>query len=161
MQLTISKPSDITTVTRSAFIDFVRRAGEVNVATLPALVDEAIAIVTIYEGEALIGTAALKRPASDYRSGIFKKAGLEALVAAHPLELGWVHVHSDHEGKGHGYRLVEAALQKAANSGVYATTKNDTMRRMLPKFSFAKVGVDYPSALKPDENLSLFTRAQT
>ena len=159
MKLTVTKPSDMRKEDRAAFIDFVNHAGEVDPNTLPGLVDQAVALVTIHEGETLIGTAALKRPSADYRKRTFRKAGQEDAEAAHPLELGWVHVHQDHERKGHGLRLVEAVLEAAKGEGVYATTKNDAMRRMLPKASFAKAGDDYRSTLKPKEKLSLYTRA--
>lgn len=159
MKLTVTKPSDMRKEDRAAFIDFVNEAGEVDPDTLPGLVDQAVALVTIHEGETLIGTAALKRPSADYRKRTFKKAGQEEAEAAHPLELGWVHVHQDHERKGHGLRLVEAVLEAAKDEGVYATTKNDAMRRMLPKASFAKGGSDYPSTRRPKEKLSLYIRA--
>ena len=159
MKLTVTKPSDMRKEDRAAFIDFVNQAGEVDPETLPGLVADAVALVTIHEGETLIGTAALKRPSADYRKRTFKKANHEQAEAAHPLELGWVHVHQDHERKGHGLRRVEAVLEAAKGEGVYATTKNDAMRRMLPKASFAKAGGDYHSTRKPEEMLSLYTRA--
>lgn len=158
MKLTVTKPSDMREADRAAFIDFVKEAGEVDPKTLPGLVDQAVALVTIHEGETLIGTAALKRPSADYRKRTFRKAGQEDAEASHPLELGWVHVHQVHERKGHGLRLVEAALEAAKGEGVYATTKNDAMRRMLPKASFVKAGDDYPSTRKPEEMLALYTR---
>ncbi|QYK40241.1 MAG: GNAT family N-acetyltransferase [Paracoccaceae bacterium] len=158
MTLTVTTPEDMTKAERAEFIALVKEAGEVDPKTLPRLVDEAVALVTIYDGETLIGTAALKRPSADYRKKTFKKAGEGAGEAAHPLELGWVHVHNDYECQGHGQRLVQAALDAAKGAGVYATTKNDVMRRMLPKLGFGKAGGDYPSKRKPKEKLSLFTR---
>lgn len=157
MTLTVTKPEDMTKAERAAFIAFVNEAEEVDPDTLPGLVDEAAALVTVHDGDTLIGTAALKRPSEVYRKRTFKKAGEEAAEAAHMLELGWMHVHKDHERQGHGQRLAQAALDAAKGAGVYATTKNDAMRRMLPKLGFGKAGGDYPSTLKPEEKLSLFT----
>jgi len=158
MDLTATKPSETSNEGRTAFIEFVRKAGEVDPATLPGLVDRAISLVTIHDGDSLIGTAAVKRPSARYRSKTFKKVGDENAAAAHLVEIGWVHVRSDYEGNGHGRRLVEAALKQSGSDGVYATTKNDTMRRMLAKLGFTAVGKDYASKLKPDEKLSLFAR---
>lgn len=162
MKLTVTKPSDMTIADRAAFIDFVNHAGEVDPETLPGLVDQAIALITLHEDERLIGTAALKQPTVDYRKRTFRNAGQEQAETAYPLELGWVHVHQKHERKGHGLRLVVAALEAAKGDGVYATTKNDAMRAMLAKkLGFAKAGDDYPSKRKPEEMLSLYTRGAT
>lgn len=144
---------------RAAFIDFVHRAGEVDPATLPGLVDDAVVLVTMYEGDTLIGTAAVKRPLQGYRSKTFKKANDEKAAGEYQFEIGWVHVHPDHRRKGHGVNLVTAALGQVASGGVYATTKNDTMRKILAALGFKAVGKDYKSTLRPDEMLSLFARA--
>lgn len=159
MELKTTKPSEMRTEDRSAFIDFVREAGEVDPATLPRLVDDAVVLVTMYEGDTLIGTAAVKRPLQGHRSNTFKKANDEKAAAEYPLEIGWVHVHPDYRRKGCGVNLVEAALGHVASGGVYATTKSDAMRSILAALGFNAVGIDYKSTLSPDEMLSLFARA--
>ena len=159
MTIKAVKPTDMPPGEKAAFIDFVLKAGEVDEATLPVLVDRAVALVAIHDGETLIGTAAVKHPSPGYRTGNFKKAGHEKLADAHPLELGWVHVHVDHRKKNHGRALVSEAMMHTGGQGIYATTKHDGMRKILPESGFVAVGRDFPSALKPDEKLSLFACA--
>lgn len=146
----------------AAYIAFVLTAGEVNAATLPDLVEQAVALVTLHDGETLIGTAAIKNPYEGHRSREFRKAGCEDQADAYSLELGWVHVHEDHRGQKYGYALVEEAMRSVGHRAVYATTKNNGMRlKVLPRYGFVRTGKDFPSTLKPDEKLSLFTRVAT
>lgn len=157
-----TRPADMLAKDKAEYIAFVRASGEVNPKTLPDLVESAVALVTLHDGETLIGTAAIKNPFTDHRSGEFRKAKCEDQANAHPIELGWVHVHEDHRGQKHSYTLVEEAMNSVGPSGVYATTKNDLMRtKVLPKFGFGHTGSDFPSTREPDEKLSLFTRAAT
>lgn len=157
-----TRPADMLPKDMDAFIDFVGKAGEVDEATLPGLVKDAVALITIHDGETLIGTAAIKHPFAGYRTRTFKKAGEEKQSAAYPLELGWVHVHPDHRDQKHSYTLVQEAMKSVGPLGVYATTKNVGMRiKVLPRYGFVPTGTDFASTLKPDEKLSLFTRAAT
>lgn len=154
-----TKPADMSAKDKAAYIAFVLAAGEVNAATLPDLVDQAVALVTLHDGETLIGTAAIKNPYEGHRSAEFRKAGCEDQADAYPLELGWVHVHEDHRGQKHGYALVEAAMTSVGGRPVYATTKNMGMRdKVLPRYGFVRTGTDFASTREPDKMLSLFTR---
>lgn len=156
-----TRPADMLPKDMNAFIDFVGKAGEVDKATLPGLVKDAVALITIHDGETLIGTAAIKHPFAGYRARTFKKAGDEKQASAYPLELGWLHVHEGHRGQKHSRTLMQAAMTCVGDDGIYATTKNDAMRKVLPEFGFAHIGTDFASTLRRDEKLSLFTRAAT
>lgn len=156
-----TKPADMPAKDKAAYIAFVLAAREVNEATLPGLVEDAVALITIHDGETLIGTAAIKHPFAAYRTRTFKKAGEEKQASACPLELGWVHVHEGHRGQKHSRTLMQAAMTYVGDEGIYATTKSDAMRKVLSEFGFARTGEDFPSTLKPAEKLSLYTRAAT
>jgi GNAT superfamily N-acetyltransferase len=158
MSIEATKPSDMRRVERDDFIAFVRTAGEVDPATLPNLVDRAVVLVTLREGEALIGTAAIKKPNEGYRRQQFSKANVEALTNAYALELGWVHVHPDHRKKGHGHALVAKAVEAAGGEALYATTKNEKMRPLLEANGFSIQGSPYPSVQDPTAKLTLFCR---
>jgi predicted GNAT family N-acyltransferase len=140
------------------FIAFVGEGGEVNLATLDGLVNQAEALITLRIDETLIGTAAIKRPHDGYRQGAFRKAGVGALAQRFPLELGWVVVHRDHRRQGHARALVKGALAAVPLHAIYSTTKSDPMRRILPEFGFALQGHAYKSAILADGELSLFGR---
>ncbi len=146
--------------TKDAFKAFVIAAGEVNAKTLPALVEAAVALVMLYDGDRLIGTAAVKRPYDSRRRGYFRKANVGAVADSYPLELGWIVVHSDYRGRGHARTLIGAALAAAGSSeGIYATTKTARMRALLPKFGFEIQGQPYPSNLDKTVDLTLFARS--
>ena len=153
-----TEPSKMTTAEKHEFIAFVRKAGEVGAATLPNLVDHAVALVTLRDGQTLIGTAAIKKPNDGYRRQQFIKAKVEGLTDAYRLELGWVHVHPNHRHKGHGHALVAKAVEAVPGQGLYATTKNDEMRPILEAYDFAVQGIPYPSEQNSAAKLALFVR---
>jgi len=151
-------PSEMTPAEKAAFVGFVAAAGEVNRASLPGLVDKAVAFVTLYADDELIGTAAIKTPNRAHHVGEFVKANAEAEAASYPVELGWVVVHPDWRGRGHARVLVIEAVKLAGHRGIYATTKTVQMRAILQEQGFAPVGDPYPSLLLPDTSLTLLAR---
>lgn len=156
----IENPARLSPPEKAAFVAFVASAGEVDFDTLPGLVDRAAALVMLLEGDAIIGTAAIKTPFAAHRQGEFKKAMVPQQAAAFPLELGWIVVHPDHRRQGHARTLVAAAVEAAATSGLYATTKTDQMRPILEENGFIVQGEPYKSVLNPTEMLTLFGRPQ-
>lgn len=158
MTIRAARPADFSDREIEDFIAFVREGGEVNPATLPALVDRATLLVTRHEDGNLIGTAAIKRPHDNHRRGEFAKAGVAASSDAFPGELGWIVVQPAHRRKGIARSLVDAAIRAVSELGIYSTTKSDQMRRMLPEFGFVELGQPYPSALDHDAMLTLFGR---
>lgn len=141
-----------------SFMAFVIAAGEINPATMPALIAQALSLLTLYHGDRLIGTAAIKRPFAAHHQNEFAKAKVEALAATYPFELGWMVVDSAFRRQGHGRALVDYAIRQLDGRAVYATTKSDTMRAMLAEFGFRPVGESYPSERQPAVSLSLHVR---
>lgn len=158
MTIRVAKPDDFSTAERTAYIDFVRSAGEVNAATLPGLVDDALALIMLHEDGEIIGSAAIKKPDKGYHEKVFTGAGIERLADSYMLELGWVHVHPDHAGKGHGRALIEAAIDAAGAAPIYATTKSAVMHHLLPQYAFEAVGKPYPSTQERDAEITVFVR---
>lgn len=158
MSISATQPSQLTTAERDEFIAFVLKAGEVGAATLSNLVDQAVTLVTLRDGQTLIGTAGIKRPNEGYRRKQFVKAKVEGLIDAYPLELGWVHVHSDHRDKQHSSELVKKALEAVPGRALYATTKSPKMERTLIRHGFAVQGDPYPSKENSTAKLTLFVR---
>jgi GNAT superfamily N-acetyltransferase len=142
---------------RQQFIAFVLKGGQVNAHSLPGLVDRAVALVTLHDGQSLIGTAAVKVPNLRHRHGDFAKAGVKERTAEFPFELGWVH--SSQSGKGNGRKLLTAAVEAAGDRNVYATTKTDEMKHMLPDYGFVVLGRPFQSAKDQDTNLMLYVRS--
>lgn len=159
MNIAAIRPSDMSSQQKGEYIAFVSEAGEVNAATLPDLVDRAVIIVVMREGSSLVGTAAVKTPNATYQSKVFRKAQVEGQASTYPFELGWVHVDQVYERQGRGRALAAAAINAATGKGLYATTKTDAMKRMLPKLGFMILGAPYASVEDPDAELTLFVRS--
>lgn len=158
MTIRSGTPADLEPDDRAAFIALVSGAGEVNRATLPGLVDNAIMLVMLFDHDCLIGTAAIKAPLPAHQAGEFIKAGAPEKASLFPLELGWVVVHPDHRGRGCARELVNHAVATTAHCGIYATTKTQQMTAILRECGFETVGAPYPSVMNPDVNLTLFAR---
>lgn len=62
MTLRVCTADQMTDGERQEFIAFVMEGGQVNALSLPGLVDRAVALVTLHDGQSLIGTAAVKVP---------------------------------------------------------------------------------------------------
>lgn len=137
---------------------FVIAAGEINPATMPALVAQALSLITLDHGAGVIGTAAIKRPFDEHRRNEFEKAKVGALAASYPFELGWIVVDSAFRRQGRGRALVGHAIAQLDDRAVYATTKSDTMCAMLTEFGFKSVGESYPSEREPAVSLTLHVR---
>jgi GNAT superfamily N-acetyltransferase len=112
----------------------------------------------LHEGDAIIGTAAIKAPLEAHRKGEFEKATVPQQAASFPLELGWIVVHPNHRRQGHARTLVAAAVKAASDGGIYATTKTDQMRSILEENGFIVQGEPYRSVLNPTVMLTLFGR---
>jgi len=151
-------PLEMAEAEKKEFIALVSAGGEVLEYGLPERVDQALALVTIRDGDTLVGTAAIKAPALAYRQAHFKKAGVADRAIDYALELGWIVVRDTHRGKGYVRILVETALAAAAGCGVYATTKSAQIRHVLPDYGFMIQGAPYASALEPDAQLTLLAR---
>jgi len=149
--------AEMTEHERQEFIAFVLKGGQVNAQTLPGLVDRAVALVTLHDGETLIGTVAVKIPNVGHHHGDFEKAGVKERAAEFPFELGWVHS----SRTGNGRRLIAAAVEAAGDRNVYATTKTDKMIHMLPDYGFTVLGQPFQSAQDPTASLSLYVRLST
>ncbi|RYD65621.1 MAG: hypothetical protein EOP84_31770, partial [Verrucomicrobiaceae bacterium] len=86
MTLHVCTAAEMTDGQRQEFIDFVGKGGQVNQLTLAGLVDRAVALVALRNGNALIGTAAIKVPNVGHHRGDFAKAGVQTRAAEFPFE---------------------------------------------------------------------------
>lgn len=103
---------------------------------------------------------ALKQPREDYRTDVFKKAKGWVSPAEFPLEIGYAHTEAAARKKGYARKIIMKAIESAAASGIYATSRadNNSMHKILSENGFIKVGVEYDSTQR-DERLVLFVRS--
>lgn len=124
-------------------------------------VERAFRLGFIVYDNAIIGTAALKKPAGGYRDKVFKKASSRLDPSAYPYELGWIFLDEPHRKKGQMTRLINDLLPAAKDSGLFATTRtsNEIMRDILAQLKFSEEGAEYKSEQNPGDTLNLFVRA--
>lgn len=125
-------------------------------------VKRAFQIGYILYDNSIIGTAALKKPSTGYRSKVFKKAGTQLTPSTYPYELGWIFLDPPHRQKGQMTRLIDELLPAAKGSALFATTRksNAIMREMLVQLGFSEEGIAYESEQNPQDTLNLFVRAE-
>jgi hypothetical protein len=156
----VKSPSKATEEELDTFTALVTAGGEV-VDGLRQRLETASALGFLkYEG-AIVGTAALKKPAPGYHKGVLEKAQSKHPVRSYPLELGWIYLNAVHRGKKRMPPLINAVMKRAKGSGVFATTRasNDKMLDILTRQGFVRDGSTYASTQNPDEEIALFLRA--
>jgi GNAT superfamily N-acetyltransferase len=160
--VSVKRPGECTDAEMSDFLSLVRAGDEVVPEGLGNRLARAHRLLFLRSQGCLLGVAALKKPQSNYRGSVAKKAGFALGEQRFPLELGWIYVLPSARGSGCAGRLVAAAIDAANRMGVFATSRSDNvpMHRTLKKFGFYKVGKPFPSD-RAHRQLELFIRTST
>ncbi|WP_323009593.1 hypothetical protein [Paracoccus sp. (in: a-proteobacteria)] len=90
----------------------------------------------------IVAVAALKQPVATYRRGNFTKACVPIAGFEAALELGYVVIALDMQGKQLSGRLVTAIAEKMTGP-TFATTDSNTMRNNLERSGFTRVGDEW------------------
>lgn len=150
-------PSNCSASELADFAKLIREGGEVANAGLERRVFHAQTLFFVREDKRVVAIAALKRPVQAHRASVFKKAGALLSPITFPLELGWIFVAPGARGRGLSRQLVEAAIQHARGTPLFATTRTDNhpMQASLQRCGFSRHGSDYKSDLS-SAHLTLF-----
>ena len=145
--VTIKRPGECSAAELQDFAALVLAGGEVTSVGLDERVRKAENLVFLTQDGCLKGIAAVKNPASGYRSGVFQKAQASVQAKDYPFELGWVFVIPSSRGAGLSHKLVQAALSAVSGQGVFATSRSDNahMHRVLTAHGFSRHGNAYAS----------------
>jgi GNAT superfamily N-acetyltransferase len=143
----IVKPELCSPAELAAFRTLVQQGDEVQRRGLLNRVKTARALVFLKLEGSVVGIAALKEPATTYRHGVFRKAGVPEPAKPCALELGWVYVLPNHRAKKYSLVLSEAALSHANGKPTFATTPLDNvaMQKTLEHLGFRRLGDSWPS----------------
>jgi hypothetical protein len=87
----------------------------------------------------IIGAAALKTPRGGYRADKFEKAGVAITGFEHAIELGYVVIAEDMQGRRLSGGLVEA-IAADLSQPTFATTDSNTMKHNLARSGFTQSG---------------------
>ena len=126
------------------FVRFVIEGGAVKEAhyVRAGLMREGAKIVFAKVSDRIVGVAARKVPSEGYRTGIEGqlKSGSPLPEDMYPFELGYVTVVSEHRGHGIAKSLVEHVLNLSEGLGMFATTSDSAMQKILSRSGFSSVG---------------------
>lgn len=156
----VKSPSKATEDELDKFAELVTAGGEVADGLRQRLETASALGFLRYDG-AVVGTAALKKPAAGYHRGVFENAKSERAVSSYTLELGWIYLDVEHRGKKRMPPLIDAVVKHAKGSGVFATTRtsNRKMMDILSRQGFVREGSAYPSKQTPGDEIALFLRS--
>ena len=142
IELTIASPNCIEQSEIDTFCKLVRSGGEVDSVGLEGRVKMAKALVFLQEDKRPFGVAAIKQPNGNYTTKVFQKAGVPEYACKFQLELGWVVVEPEHQGKGYSYVLSDSAMTQAERKATFATTRLDNipMLKTLERIGFRRYG---------------------
>ena len=157
---TVAKaPSKCSEEEKKIFFQVVKSGGEVALDGLEDRIKTAEILVFHYDGNKLLGVAALKNPTAHHRSSVFLESKAKFPADTFPFELGWVVVAPQYRGQGLSRCLVETALKAAEGQNVFATSPIDRtfMHRTLERYGFTREGEPYLSRRRA-QSLQLFVR---
>lgn len=155
--ISVCSPRECSAADLADFRRLVEEGGEVAPDTLPALVEQALALAMAYINGRLVGVGAIKRPHEGHRATMFKKAKSLLAPTHFEFELGWFYVSPAARGNRLATKLIQALVPVLEGRAAYSTSRlnNDRMHSSLRKVGFVAEGTPYPSKLN-DQEIQLF-----
>lgn len=141
----IKEPSGCNKEEIDIFYQLVLKGEQVEKAGFRDRIERAKLLAFHYEGNTLVGVAALKRPNETYTKEVFRKAKVSEESGKYNLEVGWAFTIKEYRGKGICCGLVKKIVDASKSENIFATTKtgNLQMQKILEKNGFQKVGETY------------------
>ncbi|NOT42956.1 MAG: ATP-binding protein [Alphaproteobacteria bacterium] len=155
----VKKPAEFSSVEITAIAKLVIEGDEVIDGIEQRLLTADLLGSIRYEMK-IVGTGALKKPATTYSKRVFDKAKASVPLTDYPLELGWIFLQQEHRSMGQMQLLVRMLVEMGGEAGLFATARasNEKMQRILVKQDFVRHGESYPSNRKVGEKIALFIR---
>jgi GNAT superfamily N-acetyltransferase len=140
-------PSDCGAEALADFEKLVVDGGAVNPEGLAQRIRNASRLLFLRTSDGqLVGAGALKHPRPSYRNRVFAEARATVSADEYPVELGWVVVAKEYQGRRLSTRMVGELLPFARNENIFATARTDA--RVLSfafDYGFKINGKPYPS----------------
>jgi predicted GNAT family N-acyltransferase len=143
MTTKIFKPDNCNEDQLKMFYDIVVEGKQVNPNGLLNRIKDADYLSFCELNNEIVGVASIKNPDKNYKKDIFKKANVEKFADNFDYEIGYAVTKETHRRKGISEQLIKSLMDKSTSKSFYATTKNDSMRHLLEKIGFAKLGDNY------------------
>lgn len=141
MKTVIKSPSECSNFEIDTFTRLAIEGGQVSPIGLERRIRHAEKLVFIYQNDTCVSIAGLKNPDYQYKTKVFKSAGVAEKIHDYKYEIGYIYS----QVSGNGNELMKAVLEAADEAKVFATTKdsNSAMQHLLPKYGFDKLGGSY------------------
>lgn len=154
------KPCECSVAELEDFAALVLSGGEVMAAEIDERIQNAETLLFLKMKGCLKGIAAVKNPAENYKSGVFKNAQATVNPNHFQYELGWVYILPSARGAGLSRELVEAAVSTIKGQAIFATSRADNvpMHKALVRCGFSSHGQSYPSTRR-NQKIMLFVRS--
>lgn len=101
-----------------------------------------LALLRVKATHRIVGVAALKTPNRTYRANTFDAAGVAIAGYETALELGYVVIADDMQGRRLSGGLVDIVAKEILKPA-FATTDSDTMKKNLQRSGFTRMGHEW------------------
>ena len=159
----ILPPNKCSTQQLDLFCDVVLKGEQIN--TSIELLKENINncfLLGFYEiGGQIAGVAALKIPRDGYKKRVFNKANVKNDESKFEYEIGYVVTLPNYRGQGISSILIEELIKDKMSLNCFATTKSNSMRKILPALNFHKYGESYLNDAKEILDLYVYYKVTT
>lgn len=143
MKSKILKPDQCSPEQLKSFYKFVEEGRQVDMNGLEDRIKAANFLAFYEDDNQLVGVASIKKPDKQYIRKVFRRAKVEKHADKYEFEMGWAFTKESHRRQGISEQLITTLIAKVEPNAVYATTKNDGMRKLLAKVGFEKLGDNY------------------
>lgn len=159
-QIKIIKPDDCSSELLEVFYDIVLSGKQIPEKFIAGGLKRSDFLAYCLSNDKIVGVASIKNPTDNYRTSVFTKAKVPHLADKYDLEIGYAVTLEQHRGNGISPKLINSLINHCSLNSFYATTKNDSMRKILDKLSFEKAGSDYENDNKEILSLYIFNKAK-
>lgn len=148
MKLKIYQPELIPKEYLEQLFDLISEGGQVDRHFVEIGMPKSVYVGIIYSDDTIVSTATIKHPLDSYTEGVFKNAGVPALIKSYKFELGYIVTREGYEGKGYCKALLAEMIPLVRDKNIFATTRKDSMGHILNKYGFSQIGSVYKGDLE-------------
>jgi len=142
--VTTCAPGELSDSEREACLAIIKAGGAVAVDSAKLKHAKLLAVARL--GSEIVGVGTVKRQRPDYAQRIGTRSGFQ--FPQQTLELGYLAVEGQHRRKGLSHRLV-AALLAGKHGGLFSTTYDKRMKKVLAAAGFVQRGHNWPGKSEP------------
>lgn len=153
MKSVIKSPQECSVSELNVFETLTKEGGEVSAIGLRGRVEQAHKLIFIYADNDCVAVGGLKNPIANYKTKVFKKAGVPELESNYKYEVGYLYS----KVKGVGNLLMQSICEASSGNQLFATTRenNEVMHHLFGKYHFSRLGEPYDSE-NGDYSLGVF-----